>query len=156
MTSNLILIPAQGNQSTTSPRPPQVNPSSGRFRLTISALNSPVTRDGLPTIITSSPGLSDSRSTPDLANWEVPAHSSDQRRMVPLSSGAWTVTKECGFLNTNCTSLPSRVTVLLVSYVALYEWCAKAPVPATRLTVTASKSILPITFSPEDFDKPLR
>src|SRR5262245_27997138 len=82
------------DQSTTSPRPPQLNPSSGRLRLTISALNSPVTRDGLPTIVTSSPGLSDSLCTPDLANCEVPAHSSDQRRMVPLSSGAWTVTKE--------------------------------------------------------------
>src|SRR4029453_16316105 len=119
MTSNLILIPAQGNQSTTSPRPPQLNPSRGRFRLTISALNSPVTRDGLPTTVTSSPGLSDSFFTPDLDNWAVPAHSSDQRRMVPLGSGAWTVTKEGGFLKMNCTSLPSRVIVRLVSYVAL-------------------------------------
>jgi len=64
-----------------------VNPSSGRFRLTISALNSPVTRDGLPTIITSSPGLSDSRSTPDLANWEAQDSQLRATLTAPPASG---------------------------------------------------------------------
>ena len=80
------------DQSTASPeRAPQLKPSSGRFRLTISSRNSPGTRDGRPTMTIWSPTCSVSRVMPWLPSWPVPLHSTAQRCCAPLSSGAWMV-----------------------------------------------------------------
>ena len=104
------------DQSTASPaRVPQLKPSLGRFRLTISTRYSFGTRDGRPTITTPSPTWSVSRVMPLLASCAVPLHSTAHRCDAPFSSGACTCTKEWGLRKANCTSFPSRRISRLVS-----------------------------------------
>jgi hypothetical protein len=70
----------------------------------------------------------------------------DRRRTpLPPRMRAWVYSLS---LAVYCTSLPSRRTSLLVSYVAAYEWCAQAPAEARLTKATTRPATLRITASP--------